>query len=78
MNFDDPNFSDQWLQRKDNYQNIKEVLIHLAVCHTVIQDKLSGSFNGPSPDEVALVTAAKSLGVEFKEKNDKNMITLNC
>ena len=36
MDFSDPKFWDQWLQKKDNYQNIREVLIHLAVCHTVI------------------------------------------
>jgi magnesium-transporting ATPase (P-type) len=59
---------------------IKEVLVHLSVCHTVIKETDNNSqerYNGPSPDEVALVHAAKRLGVEFIQKDMRNIITIN-
>jgi len=33
----------------------KAVLLHLALCHTVIIDPKSGKYNSSSPDELALV-----------------------
>ena len=36
-----------------------EVLMHLAVCHTVVVDKNKGVYNAASPDEQALVEGAK-------------------
>lgn len=59
---------------------IKEVLTHMAVCHTVVKDADRtnlGVYNGASPDEIALVHAANRLGVEFVQKDSKNTITLN-
>jgi hypothetical protein len=50
----------------------------MAVCHTVVCDSRSKGFNGPSPDEVALVTAARNLGVEFIGKDDRDCISINC
>jgi len=35
-----------------------QMLLHLSVCHTIIIDKNRG-FNAASPDELALVNAAK-------------------
>lgn len=64
FNFFDEDFWDTWCKKKENYQNIREVLVHMAVCHTVIKDA-NGKFSGPSSDEVALVHAAKKLEVEF-------------
>jgi len=30
---------------------VNEVLMHLAVCHTVVVDKVKGVYNAASPDE---------------------------
>jgi magnesium-transporting ATPase (P-type) len=35
----------------------------MALCHTIIIDVASGGYNSSSPDELALVNAAKSFGV---------------
>lgn len=35
------------------------MLLHLAVCHTVVIDKQKGVYNAASPDELALVDGAK-------------------
>ncbi len=34
-------------------------------------------YNASSPDELALVNAAKYLGVEFAERTDDNIIVIN-
>lgn len=52
------------------------VILFLASCHTIIVDQ--GSYNSSSPDELALVNAAKQFGYEFKDKDiDDNVIILN-
>ena len=38
---------------------VNEVLMHLAVCHTVVVDKIKGVYNAASPDEQSLVQGAK-------------------
>lgn len=56
----------QWLKEK-NSDNLLEFFKLLALCHTVIPE-ISGSqinYQAASPDEDALVNAAKYLGVEF-------------
>lgn len=48
---------------------IKETLILLATCHEcVLEENDDGSFNyqGPSPDEIALVDAARRLKYAYK------------
>lgn len=55
----------------ENYDRIHEFLIHLALCHTVVFDKheVDGKeillFNASSPDELALVNAARHFGYYF-------------
>jgi magnesium-transporting ATPase (P-type) len=51
----------------------------LAVCHTVIAEKSKNShnsdhlaYNASSPDELALVNAAKYFGYYFKGRDDDN------
>ena len=34
-----------------DYESTKEVLLHLAICHTVVIDKIKGVYNAASPDE---------------------------
>lgn len=49
----------------------------LAVCHTIIIQKDSkgkDNFNASSPDELALVNAAKYLGFSFKERTEDGRI----
>jgi phospholipid-transporting ATPase len=51
------------------------VLLHLALCHTIVIDDRTGKFNASSPDELALVNAAKFFGAEFKNRDeDNNMV----
>jgi len=38
--------------------HLYQMLLHLSICHTIIIDKNRG-FNAASPDELALVNAAK-------------------
>ena len=35
-------------------------------------------YQGPSPDEIAICTTAKELGVEFKSANEKNIQVQFC
>ncbi len=53
----------------------------LSVCHTVIAEKSKNSpnpdhltYNASSPDELALVNAAKFFGYDFKGRDDDNNI----
>jgi magnesium-transporting ATPase (P-type) len=50
----------------------------LACCHTIIIDQKKGTYNSSSPDELALVNAAKQFGYEFidRDEND-NIVILN-
>ena len=53
-------------------------LIFLSVCHTIVIDGRKGTYNAASPDELALVNAAKQFGYEFNgiDKNDNLMVKL--
>jgi magnesium-transporting ATPase (P-type) len=61
-----------------NHKAIKNFLECLALCHTVVIDEKDGlsSYNASSPDELALVNAAKYLGVTFVEKDDNNNLII--
>ena len=45
--------------RHAEHAGVRDVLLHLAVCHTVVIDKQKGVYNAASPDELALVDGAK-------------------
>jgi magnesium-transporting ATPase (P-type) len=47
-------------------------MAHLAVCHSILVDEKTGKYNASSPDELALVNAAKFFGVEFKKLDEEN------
>jgi phospholipid-transporting ATPase len=51
----------------------------LAVCHTVIVEEKNGKlvYNASSPDELALVNAAKYFGHSFKGRDDDNNVILD-
>ena len=61
--------------QNENHEILKKVIIFLACCHTIIIDKKQGKYNSSSPDELALVNAAKQFGFEFKDRDaDDNII----
>ena len=52
------------------------VLLHLAVCHSIIVDPRTNAYNSSSPDELALVKGAKDLGFEFLGRDAKKIISV--
>ena len=55
---------------------LKNFLLVLALCHTVIPELNKGTleYHASSPDEEALVKAAKELGVVFKARTPDAVI----
>lgn len=45
------------------------MLLFLSLCHTIVIDSRSGKYNAQSPDELALVNAAKEFGYVFRGKD---------
>jgi len=56
------------LNKRGTEQNeaLTRVMYFLACCHTIVIDDKKGTYNAASPDELALVNAAKQFGFEFK------------
>lgn len=52
------------------------MLLHLALCHSVIIDNRTGKMNSASPDETALVEGAKTQGFEFLSKDANGIIKI--
>lgn len=54
-------------------------MTHLSVCHTVVAEPKDGKilYNASSPDELALVNAAKYFGYFFKGRDDDNNIEVD-
>ena len=55
--------------------HMTDFFTNLCLCHSLIIEE-DGSYQGPSPDEVALVDAARQLGYEFKRRS-QGKLTLN-
>ena len=73
VDFVDPNFD------KINKKN-QEFLIHLGICHTVLTEKNENGeieYKASSPDELALVSAARMFGVELQGRDDEQGVILN-
>jgi len=60
------------------YKQIEEFMEILAACHTIIVEEKKGeiSYNASSPDELALVNAAKYFGLEFEDRDAENNILI--
>ena len=60
----------------ENYQNIHNFLLHLALCHTAVLETKDGvdKIAASSPDELALVNAAKFFGYSFKGRDKDGSI----
>ena len=71
-------------EKHENYDNIVNFLLHLAICHTVLileeEDPRTGltidKYSAQSPDELALINAAKNFGVEFKLRPSPRQINI--
>lgn len=76
VNFkDDKMFEVLYNPSHPDHEALREVVLQLAVCHTVIIDDKKNQYSAASPDELALVYAAKQFGFEFKGKDqDDNLI----
>lgn len=80
VNFSDPILDEHMRDVScENFSNINRFMEILAVCHTVIAEKAKGSkgsdnltYNASSPDELALVNAAKYFGYYFKGRDEDN------
>ena len=66
-------------QESINYEKLGELMyeffLSICVCHSLIVEGGSDhpAYQGPSPDEVALVDAARQLGFEFKQRSSKHV-----
>jgi phospholipid-transporting ATPase len=75
VNFDDEHFYKHWRDRNsENYEYIEKVLLLLAICHTIIIENKNGkvNYNASSPDELALVNAARFFGVRYVDRDEEN------
>ena len=59
------------------YFSVDEVMMHLALCHTVVIDKKKGTYNSSSPDEIALLEGVKAQGYVFKGIRD-GLTVIEC
>ena len=72
VDFVDPNFNPKT-------ELAREFLMHLAVCHTIISEENDGKieYKASSPDELALVNAAKFFGVEYVGRDENQRILVS-
>lgn len=61
---------------EQDYGPDMSVLLHVALCHSIIIDKRTGKMNSASPDELALVEGAKQQGYIFEGKDYEGVITI--
>jgi magnesium-transporting ATPase (P-type) len=76
--FDDPALEEVLREMGNSEQKeaLVRVIIFLACCHTIIIDHKKGRYNSSSPDELALVNAAKQFGFEFKDRDENDNIII--
>ena len=70
--FDDPDLEDDLRTS----EQLRRVVLFLAACHTIIIDHSKGTYNSASPDELALVNAAKQFGYTFADRDDQDNIVI--
>jgi phospholipid-transporting ATPase len=79
VNFDDPKFYKHFGDRNsENYDYIEKIILNLALCHSIIIENKGGkvSYNASSPDELALVNAARFFGAKFTDRDEDNNMTI--
>ena len=69
---------DHILSNKEHIENrsVDAVMMHLALCHTVVIDKKKGTYNSSSPDEIALLDGVKAQGYLFLGKKEENNMVI--
>lgn len=80
VNFDDEHFYKHWRDRNsDNYEYLERVMLLLAICHTIIIENKNGkvNYNASSPDELALVNAARFFGVRYVDRDEENNLFID-
>jgi len=80
VDFRDAKFFSDFHQGNDQTDYITEMLLSIALCHTIIAETNENGelvYNATSPDELALVNWARFCGVEFRGMDDKNCMIIN-
>ena len=79
VDFRDQKFFDDFQQESEQKSHLSEMLLAIALCHTIIAEMKNGElqYNATSPDELALVNWARFCGVEFRGMDDKNCMIVN-
>lgn len=79
MNFEDSKLWEHLDESRDhdNRENIEKFILHMALCHSIIYDERTGKYNASSPDELALVNAAKFFGGVFQKRDEENVMIIN-
>lgn len=87
VNFHDTSFWNDW--KTDDDGNITNMVLSLAICHTAVSEPTKDGetrksevdspitdliYQASSPDELAVVNAAKYFGYVFLERKDDNLI----
>lgn len=73
--FHDPALGEDLKASGQQNEALVRAMMFLACCHTIVIDDRKGTYNAASPDELALVNAAKQFGFEFKGLDaDDNML----
>ena len=57
-----------------SYESVENVLIFLALCHSIKVDQDTGSYISASPDETALVEGVAAQGYIFRGRDPKSNI----
>ncbi|XP_043547915.1 phospholipid-transporting ATPase IB isoform X3 [Chiloscyllium plagiosum] len=76
LEFDDPTLLDNILSEHPTSGEIREFLIMMAICHTVVPEKDGNDiyYQASSPDENSLVKAAKQFGFIFTGRTPDSVI----
>ena len=78
VNFLDPRVEEDLSNSgSENHEALVKTVVFLACCHTIIIDQKKGTYNSSSPDELALVNAAKQFGYEFKDRDEDDNIVIH-
>jgi len=77
VNFNDPKLQEALAKpNSPEYEELIRTLIFLACCHTIVIDSRKGTYSAASPDELALVNAAKQFGMEFSSIDAEDNLVL--
>ena len=61
----------------DNTEKLNRTLLFLSLCHTIIIDQKTKKYNAASPDELALVNAAKQFGYKFVGRDEEDNLIID-